>query len=154
MILLTWMLSALKGACVGGGGGGSGAVRGEGNRKSLKTKTIKDTWCKVIHTTGACMCNISLHGNMWQINRPPSSTKPSSTEQRDLWLKCSGSVREQRNKCKRSMIYKHKKEQMQVINDLQTQGYTDTLSKRDPSSIDLLSVSSWKRLVAHLSGVC
>ena len=71
--------------CVCGGGGG--AVRGEGGggiESQKKFKKIKDTWCKVIHTTGACMCNISLHGNMWQINRPPSSTKPSSTEQRDL----------------------------------------------------------------------
>ena len=37
------------------------------------------------------------------------------------------------------MIYKHNKEQMQVINDLQTHDYTDTLSKRDPSNIDLFS---------------
>lgn len=57
------------------------------------------------------------------------------------------------------MIYKHNKEQMQVINDLQTQDCTDTLSNRDPSSIDLLisffletvgSILQWSMLITKL----
>lgn len=97
---------------------------------------------------------------MWQINRPPSSTKPSSTEQ--LTLTLTEVLRigwRTMNKCKRSMIYKHNKEQMQVINDLQTQDCTDTLSNRDPSSIDLLisffletvgSILQWSMLITKL----